>query len=95
MPKKKITGASKLLTEKEPSAPPTAPLNLTTPKVKKPRLKNFRLNDVDQEQLRRIVDEVNRLSPYKKISEATIIKSLIFLGSKMPPEKILKATKEV
>lgn len=95
MPKKRITGQSKLLTEPQTSVPADAPLNLTTPKPRPSALKNFRLNDLDREQLQQIVSTVNRLSPYKKISENTVIKALIFLGGKMNPEKILKATKEV
>lgn len=93
--KKKITGQSKLLTEPTKEAPAEQPLNLTTPKPKKPKIKNFRLNDLDQEGLKQIVEAVNKVSPYKKVNETTIIKTLIYLGKKINPEKILNATKEV
>lgn len=93
--KKKITGRSNLTTPPEPpGTEKTERLNLTTTKQKKPKLKNFLLNDLDCERLVNIVREANNASPYKRVSEAAIIKALILLGSKMEIEKVLKATRE-
>ncbi len=71
-----------------------SPLNLTVAKQKKPKLKNFLLSDLDCERLIALVKEANQASPYKKVSEAAIIKALIFLGGKMDIDKLLKAVRE-
>lgn len=94
MAKKQIIGKSRLLQEAEIPVQPTEPLNLTVPKKKKPMLKNFRLTELDCENLRKITEAVNRISPHKTISETTIIKALLFVGNKLSPDKILKAAKE-
>lgn len=96
MAKKQIKGQSKLLLESEPSTTAISEeLHLTRPKKKKPKLKNYRLSQADLENLSSIVEAVNKVSPYKSISETTVIKALILLGKQVSPEKILKATKEV
>lgn len=94
MAKKQIIGKSKLLQEAEVPIQKEEPLNLTIPKKKKPTLKNFRLTELDCENLRKITEAVNRISPHKTISETTIVKALLLVGSKLSPEKILKAAKE-
>lgn len=94
MPIKKITGRSNLsMIPQEPQAP-TEKLNLTISTKKKPKLKNFLLNDLDCDRLTKLVELANRASPYKKVSEAAIVKALILLGSKMDIEKILKASRD-
>lgn len=93
--KKKITGHSNLTAPVEQaSVEKDTPLKLTTPKQKKPKLKNFLLTDLDLERLISLVNEANQASPYKKISETAIIRALLLLGGKLDIEKIVKAARE-
>lgn len=92
--KKKITGQSNLTLPPEPIGTESDALNLTTTQQKKPKLKNFLLNDLDCDRLVKLVQDANRNSPYKKISETSIIKALLLLGGKMDIEKIIKAARE-
>ncbi|KAF0139099.1 MAG: hypothetical protein FD122_3507 [Stygiobacter sp.] len=93
--KKKITGQSNLTAPSEPLAKTNSePLNLTTPQQKKPRLKNFLLNDLDCDRLGRLLQEANRNSPYKKISETALIRALLLLAGKMDIERIVKAARD-
>lgn len=92
---KKLTGQSNLtIPTIEENASPKERLNLTTPKQKKPKLKNFLLTDLDRERLTNLVNDANQASPYKKISETAIIRALLLLGGKMDIEKIVKAARE-
>jgi hypothetical protein len=93
--KKKITGQSNLTAPSEPLTKTNSePLNLTTPQQKKPRLKNFLLNDLDCDRLGKLVKEANQNSPYRKISETSLVRALLLLGSKMDIERIVKAAHE-
>lgn len=91
----KITGKSKLLEREESEGNIAEPLDLGTPKRKKSVLKNYRLTPLDIDNLSKIVKEVNEQSPYKVISETQIIKALILIGSKIKPDRIIKASQEV
>ena len=95
MAKKPITGKSKLLSEASDGREPQEALHLKFPKKKKPTLKNYRLSEPDLQSLRKIVVAVNQLSPYKEISETSVIKALISIGSRLHPDKILRAVKEI
>jgi hypothetical protein len=92
---KKITGKSKLLNIQDNNLSKEEPLNLLNSKKSKPILKNFRLAISDIENLKKIIEVINHETPSRSISETKIIKALIFLGSQMPPNKILKAIKEI
>lgn len=92
--KKKIIGQSNLSAPPKPTEGEKERLNLVAPTAKKSRLKNFLLNDLDRERLIKLVVDANRASPHKKISEASVIKALLLLGSKMDIEKIIKAARE-
>jgi len=93
--KKKIIGQSKLAgvqpqTDTESEKPA---LDLIVRKSES-KMKSFRLFDNDIEKLRVIVQEVNKFSTTRVVSETSVIKGLIELGSKTSPEKILKSIKE-
>lgn len=92
MPKKKITGKSKLLTDRLEKRNPVV---FKTQKLLRPRMKNYRLSIPDIQSLHKIVADVNFISPYKKISEVSVIKALIKIGSGLDPKEILKAIKEI
>ena len=92
--KKKITGHSNLTVAVTEKVAESEALSLTTPKQKKPKLKNFLLSELDCERLIKVAKEANKASPYKKVSETAIIKGLILLATKLDIEKLLKATKE-
>lgn len=92
--KKKIIGQSNLTLTLEPTRIESEALNLTKTQQKKPKLKNFLLNDLDCDRLVKLVHEANQNSPYKKMSETSIIKALLLLGGKMDIEKIIKAARE-
>ena len=98
MPKKIITGQSKLLTTTTPLPEPLSPLptksRLPGNQQNATKLKNYRLSVADQESLQSIVDAVNRISS-KEVSQTLIVKALISLGCKTKPERILKEAKEV
>lgn len=98
MPKKIITGQSKLLTTATPLPEPFPPLptksRLPDNQQNATKLKNYRLSVADQESLQSIVDAVNRISS-KEVSQTLIVKALISLGCKTKPERILKEAKEV
>lgn len=98
MPKKIITGQSKLLTKATPlpeNPTPSAPKSrLPSNQQNATKLKNYRLSVADQENLQSIVDAVNRISS-KEVSQTLIVKALISLGCKTKPERILKEAKEV
>lgn len=93
MAKKKITGQSKLARTSSPGDS-AEDLQLVS---RKPKLKptSFRLTPEDSQRLKSITAEVNKLSPYKKISETMVVKALLFNGHKMKPERLLKAIREV
>ena len=93
MPKKKITGQSKLATTNSPGDT-SEDLKLVSRKAQlKPT--SFRLTPEDSERLKSITAAVNELSPYKKISETMVVRALLFNGQKMKPETLIKAIKEV
>jgi hypothetical protein len=93
---KKIIGKSKILSNlQKQNSSQDEHLNLLSFKKSKPILKNFRLSLSDIENLKKIVENVNKETPHRTISETKIIKALIFLASNMPPNKILKSIKEI
>ncbi len=56
--------------------------------------KSFRLSGDDLANLKQVTEAVNGISR-SKVSETKIVKALLQLGSKIPPEKVLKALKEI
>jgi hypothetical protein len=90
--KKKIIGTSKLASVQAEAETGKPSLDLVAHKSES-KMKSFRLFDSDIEKLRIITQEVNKFSP-RVVSETSVIKGLIELGSKTSPEKIFKSIKE-
>lgn len=63
--------------------------------VDRPVLKNFRLDGADIERLHGIVASVNRLSAKGSVSENSVLRSLILLGSRASATDVFGAVKEV
>ena len=93
MPKKKITGKSKL------SNVSTAPKENTQEKLniiskeKKSIRRNYLFGEKDIEALSKIVNRVNGESS-RNITETSVIKGLIEIGKKSKTERLIKAIKE-
>ncbi|KEQ11263.1 hypothetical protein GZ77_26290 [Endozoicomonas montiporae] len=56
--------------------------------------KSFRLSGDDIANLKQITQAVNGVSR-SKVSETKVVKALLQLGSQLPPEKVLKALREI
>ena len=56
--------------------------------------RSYRLDSEIMNTLKNTLDRVNEVSP-KKVSEARLVKALIFLSKETNEEKIMKALKEV
>lgn len=96
MPKKEITGESKLLTRSGDLSEPKEKLSLTSPKKPEPKMKNYRLKETDMERLQSIIENVNHLRPIDEpVTEIAVIKALLLMGSRTKPEQMLKTIKEV
>lgn len=100
MPKKQITGESKLLTRAnqidEPINEPIEKLPLVSPKKPEPKMKNYRLKETDLERLNSIIENVNQLRPIDEpVTEIAVIKALLLMGSRTKPEQMLKTIREV
>ncbi len=57
------------------------------------QLKNYRLSPIDIKRLEEITEKANSITNFS-VSETKIIKALAFIGSKMSPEKIVKAYRD-
>ncbi len=93
MPKKAITGKTKLsnVVQSEPIS--QEPLNLIFKKDKVfPR--SFRLKEADLERLRTITKGVNDISA-SRVSDTNVLRALFLLGMKISPEKILNAYRDL
>ncbi len=89
--KKKLVKGSSKLNQPQPVTKPTG----VVPENKGSALpKSFRLTGDDIANLKQITEAVNGVSR-SKISETKVIKALLQLGTKLPPEKVLKALKEI
>lgn len=96
MPKKQITGESKLLTRNSNLSEPNEKLPLTSPKKPEPKMKNYRLKETDLERLNSIIEKVNQLRPIDEpVTEIAVIKALLLMGSRTKSEQMLKTIKEV
>jgi hypothetical protein len=59
-------------------------------------MKNYRLKETDLERLQKIIEGVNQLRPLDEpVTELSIIKALLLMGSKNKPEQMLKFIREV
>ncbi len=56
--------------------------------------RSYRLDSETMNTLKNTLDRVNESSP-KKVSEARLVKALIYLSKEIDEEKIIKALKEV
>ena len=95
---KKIIGTSKLGTLnviKKEDPVPDEKLNLISKKKKGPTMRSYRLHDSDMTNLRQVTEHVNELTEHKRVTETDVVKALALLGTKMKPDQILKAVKEV
>lgn len=93
MPKKKeITGKTKLskLQHKEKE-----PLELVTSRKERTLPKSYRLKESDLQSLRKIVQNINKMSPSRVISETEVVRALIEIGTRLKPEKILNAYRDI
>lgn len=93
MPKKQITGKTKLTSIVPSETMPPEPLNLISRKEKVfPR--SFRLKEADIERLRAITKSVNEVSS-SRISDTNVLRALISLATKISPERILNAYRDL
>jgi hypothetical protein len=101
MAKKLIAGKTKLTAAIVPGKKESInqkelePLNLIPPKKEVILPRSFRLKQSDLERLKNITREVNDVSPSHFFSETNIIRSLIYLGSKIKPDRILNAFRDI
>jgi hypothetical protein len=56
--------------------------------------RSYRMDSEIMNTLKNTLDRINEVSP-KKVSEARLVKALIFLSKEINDEKIIKALKEV
>ncbi|KEQ15029.1 hypothetical protein [Endozoicomonas numazuensis] len=85
-------GSSKLGSQQ----PATKPAGVVTTHTQKTTAtpKSFRLSGDDIANLKQITQAVNGIS-HSKVSETKVVKALLQLGSELPPEKVLKALREI
>lgn len=91
MAKKKLGNASSKLSQ---SQPVTRPVGVVEERKGSSLPKSFRLNGDDLANLKQITASANSMSR-SKISETKVVKALLQLGAGLPPEKIIKALKEI
>ncbi len=93
MPKKQITGKTKLSSVVPSESLSQEPLNLIS---RKDRIfpRSFRLKEADIERLKAITKGVNDVSA-SRISDTNIIRALISLGMKINPDKVLNAYRDL
>ena len=86
----KLSNATSKLGNQKPATRPEG----VVPVHKSALPKSFRLGGDDIANLKQITEAVNGISR-SKVSETKVIKALIELGVNMPPEKVLKALREI
>jgi hypothetical protein len=59
------------------------------------RKTSYRLTDDDKARLKQLIEAVDELEPNKKISETYIIKAALNYCTKIKPEKLIKAGREI
>ena len=93
MPKKTITGKTKLSPDSTTDLSAAEPLKLL---AKKSRLlpRSYRLKESDLERLRKIVEGINEISS-SNFSETNIIRALIAIGVKLKSARIINAYREI
>lgn len=95
MAKKRITKQTDVVTETNThtnineTTPQQKEVELVTPKIEFSKINNFRLSNVDQANLQKIIEEVYQHCN-KKLSKTLVIRALLSAGCKMGPKKILK-----
>ena len=67
----------------------------TSPKIQKPKTFTLRLPIEELQELQTLVAEVNKYSQYKKFSTNDVVRAMVSYGTKMDPEKVVKALKEI
>lgn len=93
MAKKKIVGRTKLREGIQPGDSSSIQLNRITPK-KKSIAKTYRFKETDLQRLREIANAINKESS-THISDTSLIRTLILIGKKTNPAKIIKAYREL
>lgn len=88
---KKLGSAGSKLSQVQPATKPEGVVSKHKPSATP---KSFRLSGDDVANLKQITEAVNGISR-SKVSETKIVKALLQLGSQLPPEKVLKALKEI
>ena len=88
---KKLGSADSKLSQVQPA---TKPEGVVTVQKTSATPKSFRLSGDDIANLKQITQAVNGVSR-SKVSETKVIKALLQLGSQLPPEKVLKALREI
>lgn len=93
MPKKTITGKTKLSPDNTTDLSASEPLKLLTKKSRSlPR--SYRLKASDLERLKKIVEGVNEISS-SNISETNVIRALISIGINIRPARLIKAYRDI
>lgn len=75
--------------------PKAAPLGLITQTKPGLQPKSFRLRPDDLERLSGLVAQLNRNRTGRKLTEIDAIRGLLAMGVKMPPERLLRAVRDV
>ncbi|WP_257282318.1 hypothetical protein [Endozoicomonas sp. ISHI1] len=83
-------GSSKLGSQQ----PATKPEGVVTTQKTSATPKSFRLGGDDIANLKQITEAVNGVSR-SKVSETKVVKALLQLGAQLPPERVLKALREI
>jgi len=64
-------------------------------KTPKPKTFTLRLPVEELQELQALVSEVNKYSQYKKISTNDVVRAMISYGTKMDPERVVRALKDI
>jgi len=95
MAKKKILGKSKLSDREQKTIEDKSDDLKLIPEKEKFYPRSYRLRGTDLSNLRKIIKEVNDTKiTVKGLTETDIIRTLIHIGAKTKPEKLIKAYKE-
>jgi hypothetical protein len=95
MPKKKISGKTKLNPEMSPGVDDSKESLHLLERKEKTYPTSHRLKESDIQRLKSIVKNVNDASSSTRISETNVVRALILIGENTKPEKIIKAYKQL
>ena len=90
-----LSGGTKLSQTNGPNFGKSEDLSSFFPKKKTAlKARSYRLRDIDIVRLKEVVKRINKVSDGEILSEVSLIKGLLLLGTKTSTDDILKAMKE-